>query len=1204
LENGARDQLIHAMRARIGLAVSGNPRPLFDAEASALRRSLLRELVRPDASFDYEILYLLASFHYFRYVALPAREAQPEFVIAADYFTPIYQSEVSAVPPEISSRLAGSVYDTGGSGENGSAAADVAARLIAEVQQEDDGVLLEHAIAVLQRSIAQTPTPHPNRAGMLSNLGIAQRMRYERLGTKADLARTVEILREAAVRASAENRGPVLTSLGLALRARYESDNSLETLTEAIGILREALALSRREQPLWASRSSNLGATLRLLSERTGELAALDEAIERLREAVVVTSPADPERFGRQANLGMALMRRSQRIDRPQALDDAITVLREALRDAPPQHPARPGLLSALGSALGECYLRSGDKGDLTEAIALAREALELTPRDHRDYAGRLSNLSVDLSHLFEHCGDLASLDEAIDLLRHAVAANDGPSQLIFRTNLGLTLKERYEALGDWSARDEAIDHLRRAVTESPSDHPGRLYRISYLGSVLGARYRETGDQSDLEASLTLLRDAVEGTPRDHADWSGLMTNLSAALSNKYFRDKDPVALSEAVSTARAAAMAVSPDRVRRSAWLANLGLLLHILAESTGDQETREEAVTRLRDALAVGAPDEPQRARTLLTLGTALVARDGQDGASRGEALAAFREAARSITASTTTRVVAAVRWGLLAGSDGNAADAASGYAEAVGLLPRLAGRQLRRADQERLLGILPGLASDAAASAIAAGDPARAVELLETGRGILLGQALELRTEIAELARQHPDLAARVVALRGLLDSGMGDADAEPCGRPAQQLPGQLPQDQLVATGRPGKDQRYALIRGWDEVLMAIRRLPGFANFLAAPSMAEMEEAAGNGPIVFVNVSPYRSDALVLCSSGHVVVHLPALTLDFVADRVASFLAALAAVGDGAQPMRTRLAASNTITDTLGWLWDTVTGPVLERIGFDRCPADGEWPRLWWIPTGALAFLPLHAAGHHPAEGSHAFRSGDPAPLTVMDRVISSYAPTVRTLLDQRSRSYGSTRQPRPLVVAVSDTLQAPSLPGAVEEAHFLAERFPDTAVLQGAAATRQGVLNALPLHDWAHFACHARSDQTDPSASSLVLYDGPLTVTEIAARRVGHSEIAFLSACSTARGGRTLADEAIHIAGAFQLAGYADVVATFWPIPDDLAVEVARSFYERVSTDSVTRPTCSVAEALHACVRHLRNTYPRAPAIWAAHTHHGA
>ena len=56
MENGARDQLIHAMRARIGLAVSGNPRPLFDAEASALRRSLLRELVRPDASFDYEIL--------------------------------------------------------------------------------------------------------------------------------------------------------------------------------------------------------------------------------------------------------------------------------------------------------------------------------------------------------------------------------------------------------------------------------------------------------------------------------------------------------------------------------------------------------------------------------------------------------------------------------------------------------------------------------------------------------------------------------------------------------------------------------------------------------------------------------------------------------------------------------------------------------------------------------------------------------------------------------------------------------------------------------------------------------------------------------------------------------------------------------------------------------------------------------------------
>jgi hypothetical protein len=353
------------------------------------------------------------------------------------------------------------------------------------------------------------------------------------------------------------------------------------------------------------------------------------------------------------------------------------------------------------------------------------------------------------------------------------------------------------------------------------------------------------------------------------------VTNLSAALWHQYMRDNDLAALSEAVSTARAAATAVSPDWAKRSAFLANLGCMLNMLADSTGDHETRAEAVTRLREALAIGAPDEPERARTLLFLGTALSAGQRQDQTSRTGALAALREAARSVTASTTDRIQAAVRWGLLAGSDGDPADTASAYAEAVALLPRLAGRQLRRADQERFLGLLPGLPSDAAASAVAAGHPAHAFELLELGRGILLGQMLELRTDIAELARQHPDLAARVQALRGLLDSGSADAGSELHGLTTQKLPGGPNQYRLAATGWSRAHQRYALVREWDEVLTAIRDLPGFAQFLTTPTLADMEKAARNGPIVFVIVSRYGSHGLILRSSWTAPSFLEAVT-----------------------------------------------------------------------------------------------------------------------------------------------------------------------------------------------------------------------------------------------------------------------------------------------------------------------------------------
>ena len=85
-----------------------------------------------------------------------------------------------------------------------------------------------------------------------------------------------------------------------------------------------------------------------------------------------------------------------------------------------------------------------------------------------------------------------------------------------------------------------------------------------------------------------------------------------------------------------------------------------------------------------------------------------------------------------------------------------------------------------------------------------------------------------------------------------------------------------------------------------------------------------------------------------------------------------------------------------------------------------------------------------------------------------------------------------------------------------------------------------------------------------------------------------------------GGR-LADEAIHLASAFQLAGYGHVIATLWPVGDRHAVDFAADIY---ATLTITRDS-NVAVAMHAAVRRMRRRWGwDTPSVWASHIHVGA
>jgi CHAT domain-containing protein len=153
----------------------------------------------------------------------------------------------------------------------------------------------------------------------------------------------------------------------------------------------------------------------------------------------------------------------------------------------------------------------------------------------------------------------------------------------------------------------------------------------------------------------------------------------------------------------------------------------------------------------------------------------------------------------------------------------------------------------------------------------------------------------------------------------------------------------------------------------------------------------------------------------------------------------------------------------------------------------------------------------------------------------------------------------------------------------------------------------VLAALPEHPVAHFACHGRVNPDEPGNSQLFLDDhakAPLVVADIGALRLTGA-LAFLSACETAVTNANLANEAVHMTGAFQLAGYQHVVGTLWPVADQASARLVRDFYATLSAPG-NRGVIDVnraAVALHHSTCRLRDRYPSWPTLWAAHIHTG-
>ncbi|WP_320069072.1 CHAT domain-containing protein [Micromonospora sp. RTGN7] len=1172
------------------------PEPVLAPEAIGELVDLLCSV--PDPLDDMPVTQAAGLLLLTQVIAAANADAVPEMTVALELLAPVYLRGygVPDVVREQFERHPPAEPDTAPT------LASLGRLLYGRTLSSPDEKTLNQAVALLTRALALAEPHHPEYARSLTNLGSMLLTRFERAGDLDDLEFAIN-LTEAAVDATAPGdaaRGTYLSNLGNALLTRFEYLASEADLDAAIKA-HQAAVTGWPDDPEHAGMRANLDLALRTRARFRDQVSELDRMIEMARtgsaaelsdllqtrfdhagnrvdleEAIQVRRAAltavvdDSERADHRSRLADLLLSRFVHLGQGEDIEDAVAHGRAAVAATPAGDPQLARHQLHLANALNRRHRTIGGLDDLEEAAALGRRAVDGTPAADPNRAAHLSSLCVALCSLAERTGRTADLDEAIEAGRTAVdtAPPHTPYRSAFLGNLGAALLARFRQTGGQADLAASLDALRRAALAAPAASPERATVLANLCGALQSSYDSLRRREDLDEAIDAGRSAVQLTPAAHPALGIRLSNLAVTLRTRFEVGADVADLDEAVDASRSAVRVLPPGHPGRPAALSNESLALSSRYEHVHRPDDLDEAVRAVRAAIGETPADHPYHTAYLLNLGQALRRRWTQTGnpADLDEAIAVSREAASAEVGPTRFRAAAAALQASLAAAAGRWTDAMTGYTAAVDLMVRTVARHITRGDREHLLDGMGGTAADAVASCVRAGAIGRGVELFEQGRGVLLSQALDSRTDLTALAERHPETAERFTALSQELDSHgpAGDTAA-----------------------------RRTAAAAFDRLVADIRDLPEFGAFLRPPTVEQLRPDEGHA--VIVTVSAFGSYAVVLPATGSLTaVALPELTPDDLLTEVLAYLHALDDID--ANAARQRACGQEQLARTLGWLWDTIAGPVLDHLGITGAPVAGQRPpRLWWCPAGLLTLLPLHAAGHHDTASSAAHR-------TLPDRVRASTTPTLRALAHARRTGAERPRNLQGLVVAMPHTPGGNAdLFGAETEAEIVEEYCPGgVAVLSGTAATREVVLAALAEAHWAHFACHGYTDLDDPSSSRLLLadhHDRPLTVVDVAGLRLDGGELAYLSACSTAQTGARLHDEVIHLASAFQLAGFRHVVGTLWPVGDRHAVDFAELVYAALADGA------DIATAVHDAARRMRDRWPDTPSVWASHIHIG-
>lgn len=174
-----------------------------------------------------------------------------------------------------------------------------------------------------------------------------------------------------------------------------------------------------------------------------------------------------------------------------------------------------------------------------------------------------------------------------------------------------------------------------------------------------------------------------------------------------------------------------------------------------------------------------------------------------------------------------------------------------------------------------------------------------------------------------------------------------------------------------------------------------------------MYELQQYTNEGPIVNVNVTDIRCDAIIVSTAEVQAIALPEMnssqapssfhqsvrryrTID--SQRLKIYEQDIEDDLEGTDQVK---FDANAGVDYMSRLWSTCVKPILKKLKNGQASEFHELPRVWWIGRGIASYFPFHAAGQYINDFEN-FQDLE----NTLSQIIPSYTPTIKALSYARS------------------------------------------------------------------------------------------------------------------------------------------------------------------------------------------------------------